>query len=104
MPDTPEQARLWLRDKAMLELLYSSGLRVGELVALDVSDIDLSDLRVRVTGKGNKTRLLPLGRKAAEAIRRYLPHRELWVEQMTPRCLSVKSWAPAYRPERCSSV
>lgn len=82
MPDTPEQARLWLRDKAMFELLYSSGIRVGELVALDVSDIDLSDLRVRVTGKGNKTRLLPLGRKAAEAIRRYLPHRELWVEQM----------------------
>lgn len=82
MPDTPEQARLWLRDKAMFELLYSSGLRVGELVALDMGDVDLSDLRVRVTGKGNKTRLVPFGAKAAEAIGRYLPHRHLWVEQM----------------------
>ncbi|WP_227672082.1 MULTISPECIES: tyrosine recombinase XerC [Psychrobacter] len=81
MPDTPEQARLWLRDKAMFELLYSSGLRVGELVALDMADVDLSDLRVRVTGKGNKTRLIPLGAKAAAAINRYLPHRNLWVEQ-----------------------
>lgn len=80
-PDTPEQARLWLRDKAMFELLYSSGLRVGELVALDSSDIDLADLRVRVTGKGNKTRLVPIGAKAAAAIKRYLPHRNLWVEQ-----------------------
>ncbi|WP_218689304.1 tyrosine recombinase XerC [Psychrobacter sp. BF1] len=80
-PDTPEQARLWLRDKAMFELLYSSGLRVGELVALDSSDIDLADLRVRVTGKGNKTRLVPIGPKAAAAIKRYLPHRNLWVEQ-----------------------
>lgn len=80
LPDTPEQARLWLRDKAMFELLYSSGLRVGELVALDMIDIDLSDLRVRVTGKGNKTRLVPIGNKAAEAIKRYLPHRNLWVE------------------------
>lgn len=81
-PDTPEQARLWLRDKAMFELLYSSGLRVGELVALDVTDIDLSDLRVRVTGKGNKTRLVPIGMKARDAIKRYLPHRNLWVEQV----------------------
>lgn len=80
-PDTPEQARLWLRDKAMFEVLYSSGLRVGELVALDSSDIDLADLRVRVTGKGNKTRLVPIGAKAAAAIKRYLPHRNLWVEQ-----------------------
>lgn len=81
IPDTPEQARLWLRDKAMFELLYSSGLRVGELVALDMSDMDLADLRVRVTGKGNKTRIVPIGAKAAAAINIYLPHRNLWVEQ-----------------------
>lgn len=81
IPDTPEQARLWLRDKAMFEVLYSSGLRVGELVALDMTDIDLADLRVRVTGKANKTRIVPLGSKAATAINRYLPHRNLWVEE-----------------------
>ncbi|MES1965686.1 tyrosine recombinase XerC [Psychrobacter sp. AH5] len=80
IPATPEQARLWLRDKAMFELLYSSGLRVGELVALDITDVDLADLRVRVTGKGNKTRLVPIGTKASDAISRYLPHRNLWVE------------------------
>ena len=80
-PDTPEQARLWLRDKAMFELLYSSGLRVGELVALNRHDIDLTELQVRVTGKGNKTRMVPLGAKAATAIQRYLPHRNLWLEQ-----------------------
>ena len=79
-PDTPTQARLWLRDKAMFELLYSSGLRVGELVALDVADVDLSELKVRVTGKGNKTRIVPMGTKAVAAITRYLPHRHLWVE------------------------
>ncbi len=65
----------------MFELLYSSGLRVGELVALDTTDIDLTDLRVRVMGKGNKTRIVPIGAKAAAAITRYLPHRNLWVEQ-----------------------
>lgn len=81
-PDAPVQARLWLRDKAMFELLYSSGLRVGELVALDVNDVYISELRVRVTGKGNKTRIVPLGTKAATAITRYLPHRHLWVEHL----------------------
>ena len=84
MPEAPEQARLWVRDSAMFELLYSSGLRVGELVALDVSSVDLSSMQVRVTGKGNKTRIVPLGSKAAEAIQRYLPHRYLWVEQQDP--------------------
>lgn len=80
MPEQPEQARLWIRDKAMFELLYSSGLRVGELVGLDVSSVDLTSKQVRVIGKGNKTRIVPLGQKAAEAIERYLPHRYLWVE------------------------
>ncbi|WP_230657320.1 tyrosine recombinase XerC [Psychrobacter sp. I-STPA10] len=85
MPDTPEQARLWVRDKAMFELLYSSGLRVGELTALNVTDLQLSadqsQAQVRVTGKGNKTRIVPVGRKAVTAILAYLPHRDLWEEQ-----------------------
>ena len=53
-----------LRDHAMLELLYSSGLRLAELVALDVADVDFAERMVRVTGKGAKTRVIPVGSKA----------------------------------------
>ena len=63
------------RDQAILELLYSSGLRLGELVGLDVADVDLEAGLVRVTGKGNKTRVLPVGRPAREAIRLWLRDR-----------------------------
>lgn len=88
MPDSPEQARLWIRDKAMFELLYSSGLRVAELVGLDVADIQIDSVqgrgRIRVTGKGNKTRIVPVGQQAVVAIQRYLPHRDLWQEHKDP--------------------
>lgn len=80
-PDDPKQAALWSRDLAMLELLYSSGLRVGELVALDLADLDLSLRQVRVTGKGNKTRLVPVGRRAISAIKDYLNHRAIWLKK-----------------------
>jgi len=60
------------RDRAMLELFYSSGLRLAELVELDPADVDLDDGVVRVTGKGRKDRLIPVGRKAREAIREWL--------------------------------
>jgi integrase/recombinase XerC len=66
---------LAVRDRAILELFYSSGLRLAELVRLDLNDLDFADQTVRVTGKGNKTRILPVGRKALEAIRRWLPIR-----------------------------
>lgn len=61
-----------LRDKAMLELLYASGLRVSELVAVSVNEVSTQDGVVRVTGKGNKTRLVPMGEEAADWIDRYL--------------------------------
>ena len=61
-----------LRDRALVELLYGAGLRVGEAVALGKTDADLEQRLVRVTGKGNKERIVPLGRPAAEALRRYL--------------------------------
>ncbi|QOJ32992.1 MAG: tyrosine recombinase XerC [Gammaproteobacteria bacterium] len=64
-----------LRDRAMLELLYSSGLRLAELVGLDLGDIDLGDGLVRVTGKGRKTRLVPVGRAAREAVAGWLRER-----------------------------
>jgi integrase/recombinase XerC len=60
------------RDLAILELLYAAGLRVGELTALDVDDVDLSNRLVRVLGKGSKERLVPFGSKAAGALRRWL--------------------------------
>lgn len=61
-----------LRDKAMLELLYACGLRVTELVGVKVTEVSLSDGVVRVTGKGSKTRLVPMGEEAVDWISRYL--------------------------------
>jgi site-specific recombinase XerD len=61
-----------LRDKALLELLYGSGLRVAEAAALDVDDLDLARHRVRVWGKGGKQRLVPLSDPAVDALRRWL--------------------------------
>jgi integrase/recombinase XerC len=66
-----------LRDRAILEMLYSTGVRVAELVGLDLSRLDLVEESVRVIGKGNKERLVPVGSPAVEAIRTYLPQRQL---------------------------
>jgi integrase/recombinase XerC len=59
------------RDRAMLELLYSSGLRLAELVGLDVGDVDMQDATVRVTGKGRKDRIVPVGRQARRALQQW---------------------------------
>jgi integrase/recombinase XerD len=61
-----------LRDRALVELLYGAGLRVGEAVALDRGRVDLENRIVRCLGKGGKERIVPLGRQAADALRRYL--------------------------------
>ncbi|WP_312954621.1 tyrosine recombinase XerC [Pseudomonas songnenensis] len=66
-----------LRDQAMLELFYSSGLRLSELVGLNLDQLDLPAGLVRVLGKGNKARELPVGRKAREALLAWLPLRAL---------------------------
>ena len=65
-----------VRDKAMFELLYSSGLRLAELVNLDPLDLDFADASVRVTGKGNKTRIVPLGSHAVSALQAWLAIRD----------------------------
>ena len=64
------------RDHAILEFLYSSGLRVGELTTLKLHDLDLTDGMVRVMGKGGKERLVPIGSKAIAALQTYLQHRK----------------------------
>ena len=63
------------RDTAIMELFYSSGLRLAELAALDLGDVDARDRTVRVTGKGAKTRVVPVGRKALEALEHWLRDR-----------------------------
>ncbi|HEX3948567.1 MAG TPA: tyrosine recombinase XerC [Steroidobacteraceae bacterium] len=63
------------RDKAMMELFYSSGLRLSELVGLDTAAVDLKDRTVRVLGKGAKTRIVPIGRHAVEALKYWLGER-----------------------------
>ena len=70
----PGDDLLTVRDRAILELLYSSGLRLSELVHLDLVDLDLTDRTVRITGKGNKTRIVPVGRHAVAAL-------ESWIER-----------------------
>ncbi len=67
---------LALRDLAMLELFYSSGLRLSELVGLDLAGLDLLTDQVKVRGKGRKERIVPVGRRASQALRRYLLARE----------------------------
>jgi integrase/recombinase XerD len=63
---------LGLRDRAMVELLYASGLRISELTNARLENLNLDDGMIRVTGKGNKTRIVPVGKKAREAIQTYL--------------------------------
>jgi integrase/recombinase XerC len=64
-----------LRDRALFELAYSCGLRVSELTGLDMGNLDLASGEARVTGKGSKTRIVPVGRPALEALSRWLPLR-----------------------------
>jgi len=98
---------LSIRDKALMELFYSSGLRLSELVSLDVTALDLEDRTVRVEGKGGKTRILPLGRFAVTALRQWLDERTTLPKRddavcigrggrrLTPRAvqLRVNTWA-----------
>jgi integrase/recombinase XerC len=67
--------QLGVRDKAIMELFYSSGLRLAELVGLNLGDVDRGDRTVRVLGKGSKTRVVPVGKHALDAITRWLKER-----------------------------
>lgn len=73
-PDTSDY--LGFRDRVIMELFYSSGIRVSELVGLDKSDLDLKNCRMRIRGKGKKERVIPMTRNAADWIQAYLDHDE----------------------------
>jgi integrase/recombinase XerC len=76
--NTPVGEDAWvIRDRAILEAFYSSGLRIGEVVALNLEDVNFTDHLIRVQGKGRKERIVPIGSKAVDAIKEYLaktPH------------------------------
>jgi len=75
--DAPDTGRVnGLRDRAILELLYATGIRVSELVALDINDIDTKNGFIKVVGKGDKERIVPMGKKACLAMDKYLKARE----------------------------
>ncbi|MEH6627595.1 MAG: tyrosine recombinase XerC [Motiliproteus sp.] len=106
--EQPALTVLDCRDRAMIELFYSSGLRLAELISLNLHDIDFRDASLRVTGKGRKTRLLPIGRMAIQALDQWLEQRDqlttpeqqaLFVSKLgkriSPRSvqLRLKKWA-----------
>jgi len=78
---------LVLRDVAIFELIYSSGLRLAELVGIDLDDIDLAEQTLVVTGKGNKTRYLPMGSKAIAALQRWLKLRPQYCRAASQQAL-----------------
>ncbi len=92
--ETPgRKDRFMLRDCAILELLYSTGLRVAELVSRDILNLDFETEMLRVRGKGNKERLVPVGRPALEAIRAWLPLREQLIADRARRGREVEKKA-----------
>lgn len=85
-----------LRDRAMLELMYSSGLRVSELCSLNIQAVNIDEGFVRIFGKGSKERLVPVGEKAAEALRAYLESgRPRLVKARTGSDLFLSQWGRA---------
>lgn len=83
-PNGEAQQQMWLRDKAILELLYSSGLRLAEVQGLCIKDIDFNRQLLRITGKGNKTRVVPFGAKAKDAVMQWLHVYPLWNGDFVP--------------------
>ncbi len=71
-----EKDTFYLRDRAVMELIYSTGMRVSELVSRNMEDLDFSTGMVRIRGKGNKERIVPFGSAAAEALEKWFPVRE----------------------------
>ena len=82
--DFPADAPEDIQDRAMMELMYSAGLRLAELAGLDLQHLDLASGEVRVTGKGDKTRIGLVGEKAQAALQRWLEVRDTWLSEAEP--------------------
>jgi integrase/recombinase XerC len=94
MPDV--SVPLGRRDRAILELFYASGLRLSELVGLDLDDVNVSGRVVRVLGKGRKERIVPFNRSAAEALRAWLGDREQFVAGRGQTPIPRRARAPLF--------
>ncbi|MDO4223064.1 MAG: tyrosine recombinase XerC [Acinetobacter sp.] len=78
-PEHERQKQLWIRDRAILELFYSSGLRLSELQSLCLKDVDFARRLINVVGKGNKNRIVPFGSFAEQQLRAWLDIYTLWI-------------------------
>ena len=88
--ESPSDTDLGRRDRAILELLYATGLRAAELTGLNTNNINLNERTVQVVGKGRKERLIPFGSHATDAIRNYLEIRNSWSNRSGALFLSPK--------------
>jgi integrase/recombinase XerD len=104
-----------LRDRAMIELLYASGLRISELANARLENFNFQERIVRVTGKGNKTRLVPVGRKACEALAAYLSGErpklvkpcsgsEIFLSERGTKLTTARIWQIIKKHARCSGL
>ena len=93
-PDDSPRGR---RDKAILELLYATGLRAGELTGLDIASVDVAERTVRVVGKGRKERIVPFGSPALAALQRYLGVRQGWLAASNSRRANFDPEEPSGR-------
>ena len=95
--NAPDDTVLGLRNRAMLEVMYASGLRVTELVGMRMLDVSLADGVLRITGKGNKTRLVPFGQEANE-------HLKIYLKQSRPHLLKNKTCDEVFVTARASAM
>ncbi len=98
-----EQDRFVARDRAILELLYSTGIRVAELVSRNLEDLDFEAEMLKVRGKGNKERLVPVGRPAREAVDAWLSSRQQLLQERAARGLEIDQ-APLFLNGRGSRL
>lgn len=92
--EIPTGEPIAVRDRALLELFYSSGIRLSELAALRWIDVDMDERMVRVVGKGEKTREVPVGTMAVEALESWREEQGTWCGQSPPHCFTSKRGTP----------